>query len=136
MLNYLRFDVKRYLEDYESNVSALDNMERQLAELSELKGMNESERVQSSPSPDGLENYALRKIKLKAEISAYKEYINTFKRAFLSLTEDEQKLLDMFYIHPLSSPLRSAMDMYGYEKTQIYTMLNQAMNKFSKQIYG
>lgn len=136
MLDYWKFDTKKYIQDYDTNKEALQSLRLQLEELTEIQGMNCEERVQAMPGTDGLENFVIRRVFIKAQIKDYENYFNTFDKAYNSLTEEEKLLIDTFYRKGYINPVGVLIDRLGYEKSSIYRMRNQALNKFGKIVSG
>ena len=64
------------------------------------------------------------------------EYMNWFKPAWAQLSEDEQYVLEVFYMDECDSPVVLVEDYFGIERSSAYNKKNRALDHLTMLLYG
>lgn len=137
--------VIRVLKDYNSMKFIIDNTD------DEIKGLQDRMCSVASPSLNGMPKVHNpqagedRIIKVLDEIDVLKEryrqaveYMDWFKPAWDSLTEDERYVLETFYTDEDAGTgaVYVICDQYHIERFSAYNKKNRALDKLVVQLYG
>ena len=96
--NYLSFDITRFVADCFEHKKALPSLRLQLADLDGIKAIDPTrDKVQSSPSNDGMVNLAMLRLKLSAQIEDYERDIEKLDKAMQVLTNEEREAIDICF---------------------------------------
>jgi len=92
--NYIDYRIDKLIADYEVNKITLINLKTQLEDLDGWSSGNQGERVQSSPSGDGMDKILIRRNQIEGTIAEYEKILNYV---------DESKVDDIgelfYYVH-------------------------------------
>ena len=132
--NYLSFDVTRFVADCFEHKKALPSLRLQLADLDGIKAIDPTrDKVQSSPSNDGMVNLAMLRLKLTAQIEDYERDIEKLEKALQVLTNEEREAIDICFNG--ESILDQCLDLNIEERT-IYNRRKKALSKLNSALIG
>lgn len=132
--NYLSFDVTRFVADCFEHKKALPSLRLQLADLDGVKAIDPTrDKVQSSPSNDGMVNLAMLRLKLTAQIEDYERDIEKLDKAMQVLTNEEREAIDICFNG--ESIQDQCLDLNIEERT-IYNRRKKALSKLNSALIG
>ena len=132
--NYLNFNVAKFVADCYEHKKILPALQEQLVELDGVKGIDPAmDKVQVSPTNDGVIRIAILRANLSERISDYQRDINLLEKACETLTEDEREAIDICFNG--QNVARQCEDRHIEERT-LYNRRKRALNKLSKAIAG
>ena len=132
--NYLSFDVTRFVADCFEHKKALPSLRLQLADLDGIKAIDPTrDKVQSSPSNDGMVNLAMLRLKLTAQIEDYERDIEKLEKALQVLTNEERESIDICFNG--ESIQDQCLDLNIEERT-IYNRRKKALSKLNSALIG
>jgi hypothetical protein len=132
--NYLSFDVTKFVADCFEHKKALPSLRLQLADLDGIKAIDPTrDKVQSSPSNDGMVNLAMLRLKLTAQIEDYERDIEKLEKALQVLTNEEREAIDICFNG--ESIQDQCLDLNIEERT-IYNRRKKALSKLNSALIG
>jgi DNA-directed RNA polymerase specialized sigma24 family protein len=132
--NYLSFDVTRFVADCFEHKKALPSLRLQLADLDGIKAIDPTrDKVQSSPSNDGMVNLAMLRLKLTAQIEDYERDLEKLEKALQVLTNEEREAIDICFNG--ESIQDQCLDLNIEERT-IYNRRKKALSKLNSALIG
>ena len=132
--NYLSFDITRFVADCFEHKKALPSLRLQLADLDGIKAIDPTrDKVQSSPSNDGMVNLAMLRLKLTAQIEDYERDIEKLEKALQVLTNEEREAIDICFNG--ESIQDQCLDLNIEERT-IYNRRKKALSKLNSALIG
>ena len=132
--NYLSFDVTRFVADCFEHKKALPSLRLQLADLDGIKAIDPTrDKVQSSPSNDGMVNLAMLRLKLSAQIEDYERDLEKLEKALQVLTNEEREAIDICFNG--ESIQDQCLDLNIEERT-IYNRRKKALSKLNSALIG
>ena len=132
--NYLSFDITRFVADCFEHKKALPSLRLQLADLDGIKAIDPTrDKVQSSPSNDGMVNLAMLRLKLTAQIEDYERDIEKLDKAMQVLTNEEREAIDICFNG--ESIQDQCLDLNIEERT-IYNRRKKALSKLNSALIG
>ena len=132
--NYLSFDVTRFVADCFEHKKALPSLRLQLADLDGIKAIDPTrDKVQSSPSNDGMVNLAMLRLKLSAQIEDYERDLEKLEKALQVLTNEEREAIDICFNG--ESIQNQCLDLNIEERT-IYNRRKKALSKLNSALIG
>ena len=132
--NYLSFDVTRFVADCFEHKKALPSLRLQLADLDGIKAIDPTrDKVQSSPSNDGMVNLAMLRLKLTAQIEDYERDLEKLEKALQVLTNEEREAIDICFNG--ESIQEQCLDLNIEERT-IYNRRKKALSKLNSALIG
>lgn len=131
------------LQLYNAKKQALVNIPQQIAELeSSIASVRSpsadivSVRGGGGKRDDAYLNNIVKRDSLKTSLEAAQRAVDRIESALLTVTEDERKMLERFYIIPeRGAAKRLAMDM-GIDEQTVYRRKDDALYKFKTAMYG
>lgn len=85
---------------------------------------------------DAMLDNIVERERLKLLYQADRRLVKLIERGLESLTKEEQLVLDLFYINRPKRYLDEISKRLGYEQAQIYRIKNNALYKFTINMYG
>lgn len=132
--NYLSFDITRFVADCFEHKKALPSLRLQLADLDGIKAIDPTrDKVQSSPSNDGMVNLAMLRLKLTAQIEDYELDLEKLEKAMQVLTNEEREAIDICFNG--ESIQDQCLDLNIEERT-IYNRRKKALSKLNSALIG
>ena len=132
--NYLSFDITRFVADCFEHKKALPSLRLQLADLDGIKAIDPTrDKVQSSPSNDGMVNLAMLRLKLSAQIEDYERDLEKLEKALQVLTNEEREAIDICFNG--ESIQDQCLDLNIEERT-IYNRRKKALSKLNSALIG
>jgi DNA-directed RNA polymerase specialized sigma24 family protein len=132
--NYLSFDVTRFVADCFEHKKALPSLRLQLADLDGIKAIDPTrDKVQSSPSNDGMVNLTMLRLKLSAQIEDYERDLEKLEKALQVLTNEEREAIDICFNG--ESIQDQCLDLNIEERT-IYNRRKKALSKLNSALIG
>lgn len=132
--NYLSFDTTRFVADCFEHKKALPSLRLQLADLDGIKAIDPTrDKVQSSPSNDGMVNLAMLRLKLTAQIEDYERDLEKLEKAMQVLTNEEREAIDICFNG--ESIQDQCLDLNIEERT-IYNRRKKALSKLNSALIG
>ena len=81
-------------------------------------------------------NAIVEKERLTANINSAERLIAIIERGLESLTEEERRLLEQFYMSNSPSKMRHLSEEFGYEPRTLYRKRDRALTNFTIAMYG
>ena len=132
--NYLSFDITRFVADCFEHKKALPSLRLQLADLDGIKAIDPTrDKVQSSPSNDGMVNLAMLRLKLTAQIEDYERDLEKLEKALQVLTNEEREAIDICFNG--ESIQDQCLDLNIEERT-IYNRRKKELSKLNSALIG
>lgn len=137
---YIIIDIDQMITDYEDNKVSLEALREQYHELCE-KGIGSidcsKDRVQTSPTNDGMINTMVRKETLEHQIEEYTLFFTVYDPAWGKLTEEEKFILMQFVMHRRKQmAIDNICERFGIEIAEAYRRKNSASNRFRRLMFG
>lgn len=85
---------------------------------------------------DHMLNNIVERERLTHTYNATEKLVNLIERGFAELTDDEQAVLDKFFIHREHGHVETLIEELHLEKTSIYQIKDKAIYKFTISMYG
>lgn len=131
------------LRNYTARQQAVSNIAEQIRSL-EIKAVSiRSASADGTPvqgGGSGREEAMLNNIVTRAELERQLEqariWCSTVESALSVLTEQERLVLDRFYIHPARGNLDRLCEELCLEKSRVYRIKDQAIERFTRALYG
>lgn len=132
------------LREYRSRKAALANIPEQIKALeAEFTGIKSATTdgtpvsgTNSNKREERLLNNIARRDSLKLEYEIAARLANVTERGLDVLNERERRILDVFFIDRPANHVQLLCDEFFVEKTKLYTMKDEALNKFTRACYG
>jgi hypothetical protein len=131
------------LMTYERKKESLTNIKLQIQainmQLTAVRGAladTGSARGGDSHYEDRLLNGIVKRDRLKLTYRATKQLVTLIEKGLAGLDERDRLVLDMFYIHRAKGNVERLMEQLGYERSRIYEVKDEAVNKFTAAMYG
>lgn len=90
----------------------------------------------SSGAEDKLIACIMERERLAANYKAVSKLVRQIEIALSLLGEDEQLVLERFYIHRQDRNVERLCEELGYEKSRVYELKNRALRRFTIAMYG
>lgn len=132
------------LMDYLTRKRALESIPGEIRRLEAESTRIRSVTTDATPIHGGgvstreealLSNIALRD-ELKARLRDTRRWLATVDAAMGELTDEEQRVLDLFYIHRAKGNVELLMEELHLEKTRVYELKDRALRRFTMALYG
>lgn len=135
---YIDYRTDKLISDYEDNRITLINLKTQLESIDGWGGGQNGERVQSSPSGDGMDNLIIKRNRLQGAIDEYETMLNIYDRAWDALDEMQRFVLTQFYQKNQTSTMAREVinQKYNYEKSTAYTIRDRAKERMNRLMFG
>ena len=133
----VEFDALAFLKDYDHNKRVLKSLKERLSELDAISGFSyDTERVQTSDISDPTATIAILSAHISSQIAYYTFLITLYSSAMAGLSPDDRWILETFFTKKVYRPAEQAKEHFHMEKTAIYRMRSQAIERFSDMIVG
>lgn len=141
--NWCVFSIQR-LKEYNDNLEAVDNLEEQLEMMEERFTAIRSATTDGTPVQGGNENkrevmlinnIATRE-ELQNNLNILRHEISITEKGLEALTEDERKILTLFYINRTKGYIDRLCEELFISKTELYRQKDEALKRFTKLCYG
>lgn len=130
--DYIKFNIKQYIEDYYYYKKILPDLIREYENLDGITAVQiQTDKVQTSPNADGMEKIALERAVLSDRIEKYQKHIKQCEKALQNLTDTEREVIELSHVGK-SYPF---MDK-GYSEATFYRIKSAALNKLSLALIG
>jgi len=128
------------LRDYGNKQVALINIPEYINqieyELSLIKKCKTDCISSKNKWDDFLIDNLVRKNELERNLMLAKTRVELIERGLFSITNDERKLLEYFYIERPYDHVQKLCEEFDYEKSSIYNRKDIALRKFTMAMYG
>ena len=131
------------LKTYELKKNAVQSIPRQIEalelEMTAIRStFSDSEQVDSSGgrSEDAMLSNIVKREELGRALELAQKSVQLTEAGLRMLDQEEQEVLDRFYIHPIPGAVMDLCDILGLEQASIYRRRNEALRKFTLAIYG
>lgn len=132
------------LREYNARRQALEILPMQIAEIdAEMTGIRSSGNMASvsvsggsGSRDDVLISRMVKKEKLQGNLDRAKLWVSFMDKGLAALTDDEQHILDRFYINPAKGNVDRLCEELFVEKTALYKRKDAALRKFTVALYG
>ncbi len=131
------------LQNYYGREAALDSLKERVQALNEtMDGLKaaaadkEPVRGGASHMEDALINNIVERERLKLNYSAVKRLTDTTRRGLESLSDEERRILDGFYMRRTSGYIDDLCEQTGLERAQVYRIKDKALYKYTVATYG
>ena len=139
---YIIIDIEQMIADYDDNQTSLEAIREQYNELCE-KGVGSidyaKDRVQISPTDDGMANQIARKEDLQEKIDGYTRFFAIYDPAWERLTEQEKYILTEFCkikYKRKQDAIDNVCEKYGIEVSRAYALRRNALVRFRRLMFG
>lgn len=141
-MNYKDWTIPR-LKELPQLEKALDNIPERIKVLEAEYTNIRAVRTDATPVHGGTntrEEMLIANIAEREELSARydiaKRNVEQMRNALADLEPNERKALEMFYIHRCKNHVERLCAEFGYEKSQVYAIKDEALIKLAKILYG
>jgi hypothetical protein len=131
------------LKDYEARKKAVQLLEEQLENLEAQFVTIRGARTDGDPVKGGgncREDMLLSNIVMRDELTANKgiveREITITEKGLAALTDEERRILEVFYISRPYNHILHLCDELSVEKSEVYRRKNAALDKFTIACYG
>lgn len=132
------------LREYNARRQSLEILPMQIAEIdAEMTGIRSNGNMASvsvsggsGSREDVLISRMVKKEKLQRNLDRAKLWVGFMDKGLAALTEDEQHILDRFYINPAKGNVDRLCEELFVEKTALYKRKDAALRKFTVALYG
>ncbi len=126
-------DLRRYKQ---MKIGILNSKDR-LRLISETSTSPRTSLGKRNPARNpGFINNLVEKEKLSSNIKSAEKLIAIIDRGLNSLSEEDRRLLEKFYMSDSPSKMRHLSDEFGYDPRSIYRKRDRALAKFTLAMYG
>ena len=132
-------DLRRYMRRKDS----LQNIQDKIASLDDRMqsirgGMSDATPVQGGDirAQENLINCIAEKERLVHTRAAVARLVKLVERGLAGLTDQERRVLELFYIQQQAGHVERLMEELHVEQTQIYRIKDAALYKFTVTLYG
>ena len=143
MYDIWRMDALNELQAHNARKQALENIPSRIAELEESACAIRSSTSDGTPvkgggsgREDALLNNIVSRQKLERSLERTKEAVERVDRAMGALTEDDQRILECFYITPRKGAVSQLASELHIEEKTVYNRRNNALKLFQKAMCG
>jgi len=132
------------LREYNARRQSLEILPMQIAEIdAEMTGIRSNGNMASvsvsggsGSREDVLISRMVKKEKLQRNLDRAKLWVSFMDKGLAALTQDEQHILDRFYINPAKGNVDRLCEELFVEKTALYKRKDAALRKFTVALYG
>lgn len=131
------------LESYYSREAALGSLRERVQALNEsmdgIKAVSTDKvpvKGGASHMEDSLINNIVERERLKLNYSTVNRLVETTRRGLDTLTDEERRILDGFYMRRTSSYIDDLCEQTGLERAQVYRLKDKALYKYTVATYG
>lgn len=143
MYDFWRMDALNELQAHNARKQALVNIPSRIAELEASITAIRSATADGTPAQGGgsgredmlLNNIVMRQ-KLEESLDRTKEAVARVDRALSVLTEDDQRILECFFITPRKGAASQLASEIHIEEKTVYNRRNNAVKLFQKAMCG
>lgn len=136
---YINYDIEKLLSDYRLLLVTKENLEDQLAEISELTAMNyDGISAVTNTVSNPTSRIAQQKIELESRINVHAELLNALDRAIESLESDEREVIVQIYLSDNKNTEKAIQKLERslYKgRTTIFSIKKQALDKIRYQLF-
>lgn len=141
-MNWAVLSVQR-LKDYEKRKYALANIPEQIRSLEEQFVSIRAASTDATPVRDSsnrredmlVYNIAKRE-ELKHNLSIARREVKLTEKGLDALTEEEQRILELFFIRRPDNHIEKLCDELFTSKTELYRRKDEALKNFTIAVYG
>lgn len=141
-MNWNKISVER-LREYKVRQEAVESIPAQITTLEMQYTAIRSAATDGMPVKGGtadreeslLSNIAMRD-ELTANLEIAKREVENTRKGLSALTDQERRVLELFFIDRPTNYISTLCEELGYEKTKIYQTKDAALRKFTKAVYG
>lgn len=130
--DYYIFDVDGFFRDYKKNKRRLRDLEWDYAQLLSNGGMDYSKpKVDSSPTSSTVEQIAMKRGALEAQIADLREFLTRADKYINALEPTEKAIAEVYFVQGRKGvfAIQELSEKLGYSKTPIYKMIGNIRRK-------
>lgn len=139
-----RADAIELLKEYNDNLTSVDNLKEQIKMYEESFTSIRSATTDGTPVQGGnlnkreemMINNISKRMWINVNLILAKYKISITERGLKSLTDDERKILTLFYINRTKGYIDRLCDDLFISKTELYRQKDEALKRFTKLCYG
>ena len=131
------------LRNYQRRVDSLDNAREKIRALREQMqsvkaGMSDATPIMGggNRAQESMVNSIAECERLEYTIKATETLVALVEKGLSTLTDEERRVLDLFYIHRTRGHVEILMEELHLETSQIYRIKDAALYKFTTTLYG
>lgn len=130
------------LNNLPAMIMAMDNIPAEIKRLEQeaahLRGVQPDRLPHTTPDRGDtpLLNNLVRREELSHAYESAKAWVNTTRRAFKVLTEEEQSVLMGMYVNPVYGGISELCKKLGLEQSTLYRRRDEALYQFTLALYG
>ncbi|MBR3847702.1 MAG: hypothetical protein IKM21_00235 [Oscillospiraceae bacterium] len=126
-------DLRRYKQ---MKIGLLNSKERLQLVSETMRSPKTSLGERSKRAETEFINAMVEMERLSANINSAQKLINIIERGLASLSPEDRKLLEKFYMSSSPSKMRHLSDEFGYEARTLYRKRERALTNFTIAMYG
>ena len=142
-VNWCIHSIQR-LKEYNDNLEAVDNLTEQIEMLNDRFTAIRSATTDGTPVQGGNENkrevMLINNIETREELQnnldIVKHEISITEKGLNALSEDEKRILTLFYINRTRGYIDRLCEELFISKTELYRQKDEALKHFTKVCYG
>lgn len=124
-MKYKDFVIDR-LRNHSAHKAAVENLRERLEQLAALHGASPGER---------LDQFVCEK-EFRALLQSKQSEVEAVEKALGALTRQERQVLERMYLQKEPLAVQVLMIELGYEKSNIYSLKEKALQHFARAFYG
>lgn len=131
------------LRNYQRRVDSLENAREKIRALREQMqavkaGMSDATPIMGggNRAQESMVNSIAECERLEHTIKATETLVALVEKGLNTLTDEERRVLDLFYIHRTRGHVEVLMEELHLETSQIYRIKDAALYKFTTTLYG
>lgn len=131
------------LRNHQRRIDSLENSQEKIRALKDQMtsvkaGMSDSTPVigGGNKAQENMINCIAECERLEYTIKAVERLVALVEKGLSTLTKEEQRVLDLFYIHRVKGHVEQLMEEMHLEQAQVYRVKDAALYKFTTSIYG
>ena len=140
-------DMRKVVEDRLYNLAkdeaSLTRMREEIKSLEYERGAIRAARTDGDPVSGGgngrsewLDNNIQQRTYLEARIEAVQQRVDSTRTALQMLTAEQQRVLDVFFIHKISKPEMHLAAVLNYDERTVWRIRNRAIRDLARAMYG
>ena len=138
-----RKEAENDLRNHQRRIDALDNSREKIKALKDQMvsvkaGMSDTTPVMGggNRAQENMINCIAECERLEYTIKAVERLVDIVERGLATLTPEERRVLELFYINRTRGHVEQLMEEMHLESSQIYRIKDAALHKFTTSIYG
>ena len=131
------------LKNYEAHREALENIPKEISRLASAYAGIRSATTDGTPisgggntREDSMLSNIVHRDELKRRLKEARLWVSMVDKALAVLDDEEQLVLDRFYIHRAKGAVEALCECLNLEKSAVYDRRDKALRHFTLALYG